>query len=696
MYRLKTALCLLQALLLLISTVFVMNSSMKIQIDRAAIGLTASTDVAFSPLPAQALAVTDAEREACRAWYDAHVATAQGDFAYDLTVGGRRLQTNPADWAVTVGAESAAGAVRPGGKTTQIALRHLKSGLVATVEATIYEAYAACEWTVYIKNTGDKRSPVIRDFYAADCELPLGRSDVYFSKGSAPAADDFELLRSAVCPTPMVFNANGGRSESFLPYWNLCGAQGGAVLSLGWTGQWYAALRQTASGVRVRAKQESFKAPLLPGEQVRAPLVTLTFYENENPIKGFNAFRAWETDCVCPQNQTPAMGYVIANEFNTKTCDALIAEVNAIPDDVMADIDYFWMDAGWYTYTEGWYDGVGNWTPDPARFPQGLSPLSAAMRARGADFLLWYEPERVREGTILCETGRAHPGWIVQRDDNLLWNLAEDAACDHLIAYISASLRENGVTRYRQDFNFSPLAYWRQADKALYDGRTGICENHYVTNLYRYLDALLAAVPGLMIDNCASGGKRLDIEMTRRAVPLWRSDYNCGNADGTVKPDVLEATQSMTCGLSFWLPCSGTNRYFHSVYASRTAILTHPSVYEPDPAEFAKYKEIQTMMAQRYFPLTCGGPRQDNVLAMQFGDETRGAALIYRRPEAPDTAYQLRCSGLAPDAVYRLTDLDDPAFSAELTGSALMETGVQLRLQAAPSAAIILYEAVTA
>ena len=694
MYRLKILLCLLQALLFIVSSFSVYDSNFKFWVDRAAIGLTAETAVSFSALPAQALAVSDAERAACRAWYDAHLRTAQGDFAYDLTVGGRRLQQHPADWAVSVGAESAEGAVKPGGKTTEITLRHLKSGLTATVEATIYEAYATCEWTVRLCNGGAEASPQIRDFYAADCELPIGTSDVYFSKGSEPAAEDFELMRSPVCPTPMVFNANGGRSESFLPFWNLCGGKGGAVLSVGWTGQWYTSLRQTAAGVRVRAKQEFFKAPLLPGEQVRSPLVALTFYENENPLKGFNALRAWETACVCPRSIKPSMGYVIANEFNTKTTDELIAEVNEIPDDVMASIDYFWMDAGWYTYHEGWYDGVGNWTPNPARFPEGLAPLAEAMRARGADFLLWYEPERVREGTILYETGKAHLGWIVQQEDNLMWNLAEDGACDHLIAYISASLRENGVTRYRQDFNFTPLSYWQQADKALYDGRTGICENHYVTNLYRYLDALLAAVPGLVIDNCASGGKRLDLEMTRRSLPLWRSDYNCGNEDGTVKPDVLEATQSMTYGLSFWLPYSGTNRYFHSVYASRTAILTHSSVYQPDPAEFVKYKEIQAMLARRYFPLTYGGPRQDNLLAMQFGDETAGAALIYRRPQAKVDAYQLRLNGLDPAAVYRLTDLDDPAFAEERTGRDLMETGVALTLQAAPSAAVIRYEAV--
>lgn len=694
MYRLKILLCLLQALLFVVSSFSVYDSNFKFWVDRAALKLTADSNPAFAALPAQDVPVTQAERQACRAWYDAHVRTADGAFAYDLRVDGRRLQKHPADWTATVGEESAEGAVRPGGKTTEITLRHRKSGLVATVEATIYEAYATCEWTVFLKNEGDAPSPEIRDFRAADCTLPLGWSDVYFSKGSDPAADDFELQRSAVTPTPMVFNANGGRSESFLPYWNLCGRESGAVLAVGWTGQWKTTLQQTASGVRVRAGQEFFKAPLLPGEQVRTPLATLTFYAGGNPLKGFNTFRAWEVDCVCPPQVQPGMGYVIANEFSTLTTEELIDEVNKVPAEVMEAVDYFWMDAGWYTYNEGWHDGVGNWTPDPDRFPQGLKPLADAMHARGADFLLWYEPERVREGTILYNVGQAHPGWIVQQGDDLLWNLAEDGACDYLSDYISASLQENGVTRYRQDFNFTPLTYWQQADEALYDGRTGICENHYVTNLYRYLDALQAAVPGLVIDNCASGGKRLDIEMTRRSIPLWRSDYNCGSADGSIKPDVLEATQAMTYGLSFWVPYSGTNRYFHSVYASRSAILTHSSVYAPDPAEFVKYKDVQAMMTQQYYPLAAGRLRTDAWLGMQFGTAQAGAALLYRRAEERSGVYQLRLNGLAPDTVYRLTDPDDPSFAPELTGSALMTQGVAVTAAEAPCAKVIHYTAI--
>ncbi len=350
------------------------------------------------------------------------------------------------------------------------------------------------------------------------------------------------------------------------------------------------------------------------------------------------------------------------------------------------------MDAGWYEYTEAWHDGVGNWIADPKRFPEGLKPLADSMTARNKKFLLWYEPERVRENTYLYNEAMKHQNWIVKRDNDLLWNLADDGACKFLSQYIAQSMVNNGVSVYRQDFNFSPLVYWEDADKNFYGGRKGICENHYVTNLYKYLDCLLDTVDGLIIDNCASGGKRLDIEMTRRSIPLWRSDYNCGAADGSIKEDVLEATQSMTYGLSFWLPYSGTNRYFHSEYASRSAILTNQSVYEPSPEEYNKYAEVSEYMTKNYYPVQFGGLELGKYHAMQFGDGTEGAAVIYKREKTESSQFTLKLNGLEPDKEYKITDIDKPGFSSLYTGKQLMESGMQLNITETPKAAVIFYK----
>ena len=682
-FRFRSLLCGFQIFLLLISAFSVYDSAFKFKTDRAAMKITSTTDISFPAITAEEAQVSAAEKARCRAWFNAHLRGCENP-AYDFSVGGQKLSRHLSDWDFTVGAESAEGTVRRGGKTTYITLTHKKSGLTATVEATIYEAFATCEWTVWLENGGAERSPVIRDFCAADCTLETGVSDVYFSKGSSPAADDFELMKSPVCVTPMRFNANGGRSASFLPYFNVCGKTGGVVTATGWTGQWAVSLRQEAAGVRLESKQEFFSAPLTPGEKVRSPLVSLTFYNGDNALKGFNVFRAWERACVYTESAFPLTCTVIAGEFDRRNAAEYIAQINGYPEEVCRETDFLWRDAGWYSIKEDWYDSVGNWTPDPARFPEGFKPVSDAAKARGMGFLLWFEPERCCEGTDVYNECVKHEGWLIKGDNenrNMV-NLAMDGACDYLGDLVANALKENGVGLYRQDFNFSPLAQWREADRTLWGGRTGIEENHYVTNLYRYLDTLLEVNPGLIIDNCASGGKRLDLEMSRRSIPLWRSDYNCATVEGKLPEDIMEATQSHTYGVSFWLPLYGTGIGGEGEYRHRPAIVPC--------TQRTGYRDVRQYMEKQYYPLLNGGRDLTRFHAMQFGDAEAGAALVYRREKAGETC-NIVLNGLRPDAVYEIADYDAPENVTEKTGAALMAEGLTLTVPEAPKAVILTY-----
>ena len=683
----RTALSLIQAILFLVSSLSVIDSNFKERVDWAAIGVSSKTRFSFPTSDADSFAVSDAERQKCRIWFDENVRFADGTHkapAYDFSVGGQSLRRHTQDWTFDVSAESEIGAVRRGGKTTYITLRHKKSGLTATVEATIYEEYATCEWTVYLQNRADTPSPVISSFSAADCVLPTGQSQLYVSKGSGADANDFELHRSFVNVLPMRFNANGGRTESTLPYFNLCGRTDGVLIAVGWTGQWYTSLSQRIGGVAVCAKQETFRAALEPQETVRSPLVSLTFYTGGNALKGFNLFRAWESDCVYTENACEITTGGLANEFSTETADEMIRNIRAMPDELCAQIDYLWMDAGWYTYTDGWYDGVGNWKPNPDRFPNGLALIAEAAAEKGMGLLLWYEPERCCAGTTVYEDASRHEGWLLRKSDEVnMVNLANNDACTYLGDLVANSIKENQVGLYRQDFNFTPLPLWEQADKDYCGGRKGITENHYVSNLYRYLDRLQEVNPGLIIDNCASGGKRLDLEMSRRSIPLWRNDYNCANDKGEVKSDVLEATQVNTYGLSFWLPLHGTGAYVPGEYADRTCIL--PCAQKPG------YADIRAYLDKNYYPLTYGGLRTDRFLAMQFGDAQEGAALIYKRQDVRSDAYTVRFNGLRPDAMYSVWDYDNADAKTSYLGAKLMGEGLNVTIEEAPKCAIILY-----
>ncbi len=678
------ALCVVQSFLMVVSSFSEYDSNFRYAVDRAAYSLISETDFSFDTLSADKLQITDKEKNDCRKWYNENVICTSGKPAYNFTVGGKNFRNNIDDYDISVGKESDVGEYHRGGKTTFVTLKHKKSSLVVTVEATIYEEYASCEWTVFIKNTGDEKSPVIKDFYGADCNINLGKSELYVSRGSRPRNDDFELLKMPVSKLGLIFNANGGRSASFLPYFNLNGENGSAVVSVGWTGQWHTKITQKNKGINIKAKQEYFKAYLTSGEQVRSPLVSVTFYDGDNAVKGFNSYRKWVSNCVYAENFFPLTTTGLAGEFDRRGIDEYIEQVKSYDDYTCSITDFLWRDAGWYKINGDWYDSVGNWVADPERFPNGLAPVADEAAKRGMGLLLWYEPERCCKDTIVYNECKKHEGWLIECSDNVnMVNLAMDGACEYLGNLVAQSIKDNHVGLYRQDFNFTPLSLWRDADKNLWNNRKGIEENHYVTNLYKYLDTLIEVNPGLIIDNCASGGKRLDLEMSRRSIPLWRTDYNCADPEGKVHDDCPEATQVSSYGISCWLPLTGTGINLFGEYNERSFIVPC--------SQRAQYGDIRKFMQENYFPLTYGGLNYDEYLAMQFGTDRSGTALIYKRSEVEGNAYLLKLSGLRKDVSYKVYDYDNQGTEFFATGEELMNKGITLTIGETPKAAIYMY-----
>lgn len=657
--------------------------------------LSYKKNIRFDSIAAEEMSLTDNEKNLCKNWLDDNFFSENCDYPFTFKVDGEEF--NPADWEKHLTESPEFGSVYSGGQTEYLILSNVAKGLEVTVEATVFAENATCQWTVYIKNTGNENSGVISDFYALDSSFATDKAELYYSMGSDTAASDFSLIKKDLSFIKRAFSGVDGKpTEAYLPYFNILGENYGMILGIGWTGQWAAALSESKGNTDITVKQEYFEAYLLPDEEVRSPLVSLSFYENDNPLKGFNLFRKWVMDSVYPESITQNSYTVmeVAGPMSTRTSDEIIEILDGIDESVYSQTDAFWMDAGWYSYNEGWHDGVGNWTVDTTRYDNGISELSGYAAEKGLGHVLWYEPERVCPGTQFHNIGSQHEEWLISVDneDNIMWNLANEEAFTYYCDYLLNSMKENGITVYRQDFNFAPLKYWRKADKEFYNGRTGICENHYVTNLYRYLDYLCENIDGLIIDNCASGGKRLDLEMTYRSIAFWRSDYNCA-----YHTDLFDATQSHTYGISFWLPITGSALYMQNEYSARSAImpLMLMDFFSHTHSDFSFHKEQREFMAGNYYPLDFGSFDKDKMLAMQYSteDALSGTALIYKRAEVTDTEYTVKLNGLISLQTYTVYDTDYPETVYTLTGEELMNDGITLTLPDGEKALILMYTA---
>jgi alpha-galactosidase len=296
---------------------------------------------------------------------------------------------------------------------------------------------------------------------------------------------------------------------------------------------------------------------------------------------------------------------------------------------------------------------------------------------------------------------------LAERDTRLL-DLGNPAARQWLTEHVDKLLTEQGIDLYRQDFNMDPLAYWRAADAA---DRQGISEIKYVTGFLAYWDELRRRHPEMLIDSCASGGRRNDLETMRRAVPLWRSDY-------AFEP---VGHQGMTYGISFWLPFHGTGTVASAAApyygGGLTAVEPYafwsnaaPSLgsgidvrvkeidYETLRRLYKQWRQISTCYYGDYYPLTPYSRDKKTWIAWQFDlpEEGRGMVQAFRRDENADTAAELRLRGLDPRARYLLKRLngDRDTEEIEVAGSRLLEQGLSVTIEDRPGVAVITYRQV--
>jgi alpha-galactosidase len=222
----------------------------------------------------------------------------------------------------------------------------------------------------------------------------------------------------------------------------------------------------------------------------------------------------------------------------------------------------------------------------------------------------------------------------------------------------------------------------------------GITEIRYVTGLLAYWDELLRRHPDMLYDNCASGGRRNDLESMRRGVPYTKSDY-AGEPVGV---------QGETYGISLWFPYYAATWYTsEDPYVCRSNFAhVLGSCLEIDKKDHLRGPAIPKLLDEwrktipnywgDFWPLTPYSLDNTAWIAWQFDrpEAGEGAVQAFRRAECGAAQARLRLRGLDPETVYSLTNLDVPG-TVELSGRELMTNGFIVEIAAKPGAAIILY-----
>ena len=582
-----------------------------------------------------------------------------------------------------------------------------QTGLQVRCAAIEYHDFPIVEWTLYFKNTGSNPTPLLSEILALDTRLaPTGSKSflLHHNTGDTCAPDSYEPHELTLTPkSDQRFAPAGGRPTSFgFPYFNLASSGEGVIAVIGWPGQWAARFTGEATNtVRLRAGQELTHLKLERGEEIRTPLIALEFYQGD-VHHSQNLWRRWMRAHNSPRTADgklppPILSSCGGGFFPGIQCtEATERQFITAFARAGVKLDYWWLDAGWYPCDGNW-PKVGTWTPDLSRFPRGLKAVSEFAHTNAMGFIVWFEPERVTPGTWLYTN---NPSWLLGPDgDQKLLNVGNPAARQWLTDHLDKLLTEQGIDFYRQDFNIDPLPFWRANDRP---DRQGMTEIRHVEGYLAYWDELRQRHPGLLIDSCASGGRRNDLETLRRAIPLLRSDYQAFDGNPAYAP----GNQGHTYGLSAWIPYFGQGVYYsdrqflysaHSYLSPAFGVAVDVRKPDIDWALIRKvvdqWRRLAPCYSGDFYPLLPYRLSENDWLAWQFDlpETGEGMVQIFRRADSPYEAARLKLKGLKPAANYRVTNLDT-SNATQASGQELTDKGYSISLPARPSSAILIYQ----
>ncbi len=348
-------------------------------------------------------------------------------------------------------------------------------------------------------------------------------------------------------------------------------------------------------------------------------------------------------------------------------------------------IERFVLDDGWFAGRNNDTSSLGDWTPDPQKYPDGLGPLATHVVGLGMEFGLWVEPEMVNPDSDLF---RKHPEWALQiagrpqptGRHQLVLDMARTEVRDHVFDALAALLGTLPIAYLKWDHNRA------LAPAAGADGRASY--RSQVLGSYTLLDRIRADFPEVEIESCAGGGGRIDAGIATRTHRFWTSDNNDAVSRVAIQRGFLQFMPPELMGAHVGAsPAHATGRRQSLDFRALVALPGHLGVeMDPrqlDPAErerlagwIARYKQWRN-------DLSCGqvwtGTIDDSVVWQVQGSAEALFVFVYRlAPTALRYPLPLPLAMLVPARRYLVETLFPKGTAETVDGSWLKEHGLML------------------
>ncbi|MBR7128501.1 MAG: alpha-galactosidase [Lentisphaeria bacterium] len=597
------------------------------------------------------------------------------------------------------------------------------SGISFKLKFKIFKNFPYIEYEAFVHNSGDSKSGIIEEIKTLDLQgiaeqayygvmtLPQtnfshagNRLKVSYYLGTFCTAHDFIRIDRRLYPQPgedsLQLNSESltRTSERALPFFRVdFDDLNGYDIGVGWSGGWKAdfSLKSETSLINAFKYGKTWKVNsglqrahfcVEPNETLRLPGYFIGFRNNVTVRNFINTHRRFMLTHHAPYDSKgklllPPLSMISWGGSPTEDMkkSLLLCKEKELPFEV------HWIDAGWQGHDgpcphfcdlkEGdppsdWPIRVGNNRINNYAHPNGMSEIADFARECGLKTMLWFELERCHRdcGSPII---KEHPEWFLDNQfQSLIYNLGNDEACDHITNWVLEFLENERIEYYRQDQNINFYEFWAAHDAP---DRVGVHEMKHINNLYRFWRTLREKRPDMIIDNCASGGRRLDYMLATYSFPLCQSDYetfmdfnySCLHLENFYLNEVypLHSLISwMPNGDSYAMLSSGCGTGVAScLWHTAPALKAIPQNYDFDSMRkhlFAIKEMRQLLIDGNYYQLTKDSEDLSQFCAMQAHDEAKksGYVLIFSRPETEDDEFIAILNEIDSEATYEVRD----------------------------------------
>ncbi|HEY2151515.1 MAG TPA: glycoside hydrolase family 36 protein [Vicinamibacterales bacterium] len=498
-------------------------------------------------------------------------------------------------------------------------------------------------------------------------------------------------------------------SEQTVPWFAVDGSQDEFYAALMWSGAWSLAFDRTRTGLTFSfglAPMTTTPTQAIDGPHVVFGVAVGGLAEASAALRSYvlNGIRAGRP-------LTPLVTYNTWFAYGTDIDEASMR--NEMDHAAALGVELFVIDAGWYAGTgvDGPFDfdsGLGSWVPDPARFPNGLKPLTDYAHGLGMKFGLWVEPERTN--LSLVGAGGVDEQWLATTaggygsDHAGQICLATAAARQWLMDRLTGLLDDVQPDYLKWDNNMFINCDRSGHGHGATDGNFA-----HVNGLYSMLSDLRDRYPDLLIENVSGGGNRLDLGALRYTDSAWMDDRTAPSVHVRHNLQGLGALFPPAYLLSFVTDhdteplhdAPDMSLYFRSRMAGALGLcFRSDELSDTDTASMATeigiYKLMRSPVSTASAGLLTKQAEAENGPAWDVFQESASASnqvvVSAFQSNTGVSTFNVKPFGLLPQTTYDVTSVDSgPLGSA--TGEMLMSQGIDVVESPATAAHILILTA---